>query len=227
MIRAIRARMHRNDPDAGFSLVELLVASFVSLLMLSLIGVMFAQITRLSANAQSTKTATGVASTVMTEVAGVVRQATQVTTAAGVTEGGVVLGSTSSTLIVDTYAGATVTPGLASIVPTQVTFTVNGSGNLLEQRVLGALAGGYYGFSGTSTTRTVNGATGLTVGYVYLAGSTPVTSASTGLTAAQAATVTAVTVTVTASNTVSTGSDPVQLVNQVTMPNIAIVNGGS
>jgi hypothetical protein len=227
MIRTVRARLHGDDHDAGFSLVELIAASFISLLMLTLVGTMFVQITRLSANAQSTKTATGVASTVMNEVAGVVRQGTQVATAAGATEGGVILGSTSSTLIVDSYAGAFVTPGQATVAPTRVTFSVNGSGYLVEQRVAGALAGGYYGFAGTATSRTVNGATGLTLQYTYLAGATTVTPAGTGLTAAQAATVTAVTVTVTAPNTVSTGSDPVQLINQVTMPNIAIVNGGS
>jgi hypothetical protein len=228
VILAVRARLHGEDAQAGFSLPELIAASFVSLLMLTLVGAMFTQITRLSANAQSTKTATGIASTVMNEVAGVVRQATQVTTAAGTTQGGVVAGSTASTLVVDTYGGATVTPGQSAIAPTQVTFSVNGAGYLVEQRAVGVLTGGYYGFAtGAPTSRAVNGATGLTVGYGYLAGTATVTPATTGLTAAQAATITAVTVTVTAPNTVSTGSDPIQLVNRVTMPNIAIVNGGS
>jgi Tfp pilus assembly protein PilW len=227
VIRAIRSRARGGDAQAGLSLVELLVASFISLLMLSLVGAMFVQITNLTANAQATKTATGVASTVMTEVAGVVRQGTQVTTAAGAIEGGVILGSTSDALIIDSFVDATVAAGQPTIAPTQVTLSVNSSGYLVEQRVAGTLSGGYYGFTSTPTSRTVNGASGLTVQYTYLAGSATVTPSSTGLTAAQAATVTAVTVTVTAVNTVSTGSDPVQLINQVTMPNIAIANGGS
>jgi hypothetical protein len=47
-----------------------------------------------------------------------------------------------------------------------------------------------------------------------------------GLSQTQALSVASVSVTVTVRNTLSSGEDPVQLVNQVTMPNIAILNGG-
>lgn len=232
MIRAIRARAVREGSDAGLSLIELLAASFISLLMLTLVGGMFVQITRLTANGQSTKNATGIAWTVTNELSNVIRQGTQVATSGTATEGAVIAGSTSTSLILDAYADSTVTAGQATIAPTRVTFTVNASGYLVEQRVVGTLSGGYYGFTGTGVTRTVNGpilttGTGANALFVYSAGSTTITPGGTGLTAAQASSITAVTINVSVANTIATGSDVVQLTNTITMPNVAIVNGGS
>jgi Tfp pilus assembly protein PilW len=227
----VRTR-RRQDPEAGITLVELIVAGFISAVVLTIAAGMFVQITKLTANAQSTKDATGVAWTVMNELAGVVRQGTQVTTSSTVTEGAVIAGSTPNSLTIDANSNATVVSGQASIAPTRVTFAVNSAGYLTEQRIDGVLSSGYYGFTGSGTTRSVNGpilttGTGTAALFVYYAGSTQVVPASGGLTADQASTVTAVALTVTVANTVSSGSDPVQLINTITMPNIAIVNGGS
>ena len=94
-----------------------------------------------------------------------------------------------------------------------------------------AVTNGYVSFATTATTRTVNGpllTTATTTPlFTYTDGDgDAVVPGGSGLTQAQALTVAAVTVTVTVANSESTGPDPVQLVNQVTMPNIAIVNGG-
>lgn len=236
MIAAIHARVVREDSDGGMSLIELLVASFISLLMLGLVGTMFVEITKLTANGQSTKNATGVAWTVLNELSSVIRQGTQVPTSATVTEGAVIAGSTPTTLILDANANAAVAPGQAAIAPIRVTFTVDASGNLVEQRLVGTMTGGYYAFTGATTSRTVNGpilttGTGTNALFVYYTGSssalTPVTLGSGGLTSAQAAQVISVGLNVTVANTISTGSDPVVLTDQVMFPNVAIVNGGN
>lgn len=231
MIRALRRRASDERSDAGLSLVELLVASFISMLMLALISTMFIQITRLTGSAQSTKDATGVAWTVTNEISAVVRQGTQVDTSATVTEGAVVAGSTSSSLVIDAFVDAAVAGGQPTIAPTQVTFRVSG-GYLTEQRVVGVLTNGYYTFTGAGTTRTVAGPN-LTTGtaayplFVYKAGTTPIVPGATGLSASDAAQVTAVGINVIVTKSVAGGSDTVRLVNLITMPNLAIVNGGS
>jgi Tfp pilus assembly protein PilW len=230
-MRAVRARAAEERAEAGITLVELIVASFITLMMLTIIGTMFIQIAKLGANAQSTKNATGVAWTVMNELAAVVRQGTQVDTSSTVTEGAVVAGSSPTSLVIDTYADAAVVGAQPTIAPTQVTFSVNGAGYLTEKRVGGVLRSGYYDFTATTTatSRVVNGPI-LTTGtdsdalFVYYAGTARLAPGSTGLTAAQASQVTAVGLNVTVANT---SSDPVRLVNTITMPNIAIVNGGS
>lgn len=162
-------RRKSRGADEGISVVELLVASVVSIMLLSLIAAMFMQITRVTGDGQSTQKASGTASTVMTEVAGVVRQATQVATSSTTTEGAVVggvsnvcagaSGSTSTCLIVDTYSNVTVAPSQQSVAPVRVVFSVNGSGNLLETRYNAVSAGGYYGFATAQilSTRTVGG----------------------------------------------------------------------
>jgi hypothetical protein len=235
----------RAGADEGISVVELLVATVVSTMLLSLVAAMFVQITRVTGDGQSTQKATGIASTVMTEVAGVVRQATQVATSSTATEGAVVggvssvcagaSGSTSTCLIVDTYSNVTVAPSQQGVAPVRVVFSVSGTGNLVEKRYNAVLAGGYYGFatSPVLSTRTVGGpvdvtGTGTSALFVYWdASGTQVDPGAGGLTAAQAATVTDVTVNVSVTNPLSRGADPVLLSNRIAMPNVAIVNGGS
>jgi hypothetical protein len=182
---------------------------------------------------------------VMTEVAGVVRQATRVATSSSTTEGAVVggvdsvcagaSGSTSSCLILDTYSNVTVAPSQPDVAPIRVVFSVNGSGNLLEKRYAAVLGGGYYGFANSpvASSRTVGGPVDVTgtstdALFVYWDGSgNQVVPAAAGLTAAQAAAVTDVTVNVSVTNPLSRGADPVLLSNRIAMPNVAIVNGGS
>lgn len=223
----------RDTSDAGVSLVELLVASTISVLLLTLIGAMFIQITKATSDGRTTRSSTGVAWTVLDEISRVVRQGTQVMTSATATEGAVLAGSTPTSLTIDTNSNATVTAGQAAIAPTRVTFSVNASGYLVEQRTAAVLTSGYFAFTATPTTRIVNGpilttGTGTDALFVYSdADGDPIVPATTGLTAAQAAQVTSVTVNVAVANTLSTGSAPVRLTNQITMPNIAIVNGGS
>lgn len=235
----------RTGHDEGISIIELLVATVVTTMLLSLVAAMFIQITKVTGDGQSTQKSTGTAATVMTEVAGVVRQATPVSTSSSTTEGAVVggvnsvcagaSGSTPTCLIVDTYSNVTVAPGQADVAPVRVVFSVNGAGNLLEQRYPAALASGYYGFTAASvpTSRTVGGpvdttGTGTNALFVYWdAAGDQVVPGSTGLTAAQATTVTDVTVNVTVANPLSRGADPVLLSNRIVMPNVAIVNGGS
>jgi Tfp pilus assembly protein PilW len=235
VIRVIRGRAVR-DGDSGLGLIELLAATFISLLMLTLVGGMFVQITKLTANGQSTKNALGVAWIAMNELAGVTRQATEVATSTTKVEGGVIAGSTPTTLILDTYDRASVVVGQAAVVPSRVTFSVDPAGKLMEQRVLGVLTGGYYAFTGAGTSSAIVGpilttATGTDALFVYYTGSgdslAALTPGSAGLTSAEAAQVTTVGITVTVANSTSAGSDPVRLANQITMPNVAISNGGN
>lgn len=229
-IARLRARLRPERGDSGIALIELVVSMAISLLMLTLIARMFAQVTHVASDGMSTRSATGTAATVLDEVTRVVRQGTRVSTSVSTVEGGVVAGSTSTSLSVDSLVDATVTPGQATIVPTRVVFSVDASGAMIEQRFAGTVANGYTTFATTGTSRPVGG-TILTSGataplFVYQDASGAVVPSDTPLTTAQALSVASVTVTITAPNPVSYGSDPVQVTNEVTMPNIAIVNGG-
>jgi Tfp pilus assembly protein PilW len=227
----VRARMVRDGSESGVSLVELLVAMAITLLMLALISRMFAQVMRATSENQSTRAATGIAATVMDEITRVVRQGTQVATSSTVTEGAVLQGSNGTSLSIDTYVDAAVAAGQATIAPMRVTFTVDAAGNVVEQRYSSVMTTGYAVFAGSATsTRVVNGPVLTTASpamFTYSDGSgTAVVPGATGLSSTQAATVATVTVTITVANSLATGPSPVQLTNQVTMPNIAIVNGG-
>ena len=232
IVRALRSRLHGHpeDREAGVALVELIVAMFVTLIMLTLIARLFAQVMNASTDNQSTREGIGVAGTVMDEMTRVIRQGARVSTSQTTSEGAVLAGSTATSLTIDSFVDAAVAPSQAAISPTRVVFSVDSRGNLLEQRYAGTVAGGYVSFSSTATTRTVNGP--LTTDpsnpmFAYADGTgTAVLPGAGGLTAMQANSVASVTVTVTVANTLSTGDDPVQLTNEVTMPNIAILNGG-
>jgi hypothetical protein len=223
-------------PDAGITIVELMVTAVIGLLLASLMAAMFLQITRSTTNANLTKDATAIAWTVSDELTRVIRQGTQVATSSSVTQGAVVAGSTPTSLVIDSYVDSVVTAGQARIAPTQVTFTVDpASGNLLEKRQAAVLDSGYFRFTGAVTNRLVNGpilttGTGEDALFVYWKGTdaAPVQIVPTtgGLTNDQAAQVTAITVNVTVRNELTTGADPVRLTNKVTMPNVAILNGG-
>ncbi|MBW4042756.1 MAG: hypothetical protein HIU86_11655 [Acidobacteria bacterium] len=232
-IASLRSRLTRGRGDDGIALIELIVSMVITLIMLTLIGRMFAQVTHAAGDNQSTRAATGVAATVADEITRVVRQGVLVTTSSTTKEGAVIAGSTATSLNIDSAVDATVTPGQAAIAPTRVVFSVDGSGSLVEQRFAGTVTSGSVTFASSPTSsRTVNGpilTTGASVPalFAYTDGSgNAVLPSSGGLTAAQASSVAAVTVTVTVANSLSTGSDPVQITNEVTMPNIAIANGG-
>lgn len=233
-LRSLRSRLSAEDGDSGIALIELVVAMSITLLMLTLIARMFAQVTHVTGDGQSTRAATGIAATAVDEVTRVVRQGGRVATSATSVEGAVLAGSTSTSLSIDSFVDATVGPSQPAIAPTRVIFSVDGANSLTEQRFAGTVANGYTSFSTSATSRTVNGpivttgaATPPLFAYSDKTGA-PVVPSGTGLTSAQALSVTAVTVTVTVPNAVSygNGSDPVQITNEVTMPNIAIVNGG-
>ena len=201
----------------------------ITLVMLTLIARMYAQVTHAAGDNQSTRSGIGIAGTSMDEITRVVRQGARISTSATGFEGAVIAGSTGMTLSVDSYVDATVVGGQAAVAPTRVVFSVDGSGSLREDRYAGTVANGYVTFSASAVSRTVDGplvTTGAPLFAYADSTGTPIVPGATGLTQTQALSVASVTVTVTVRNVLSTGDDPVQLVNQVTMPNIAILNGG-
>lgn len=228
----IRARLRAESRDGGIALVELIVSMVVMLIVLGLIARMFAQVTHAAGDNQQTRAGIGIAGTVIDEVTRVVRQGTRVSTSQSASEGAVIAGSTASSLTIDSSVDAVIAPGQAAVAATRVVFSVDASGALVEQRYAGTVANGYTSFSSTpTTTRTINGpimtAAGTAPLFAYADKTgTAVVPAAGGLTASQAINVATVTVTVTVANQLSTGNDPVQLTNRVTMPNIAILNGG-
>ena len=227
----IRRRFRHRSDDDGIALIELIVSMVVTLIMLTLIARMFAQVTNAAGDNQHTRAGIGVAGTAMDEITRVIRQGARVSTSSTTTEGAVLAGSTGTALSIDSYVDATIVGGQSAVAPTRVAFSVDGSGNLNETRYAGSVSNGYVSFSSTAVNRIVNGpvltSSGSTTLFAYTDGDgAAVVPGSSGLTQAQALSVAAVTVTVTVTNVLSSGSDPVQIVNQVTMPNIAIVNGG-
>jgi type II secretory pathway pseudopilin PulG len=224
-------RRRSGRDDEGIALIELIVSMVVMLIMLTLIARMFAQVTNAADDNQHTRSGIGIAGTAMDEITRVIRQGARVNTSVTATEGAVLAGSTSTSLSIDSYVDSTIVAGQAAVAPTRVVLSVDASGNLNEARYAGTVTNGYVSFSSTSVDHIGNGpiltASGTTPLFAYTDGDgAAIVPGSSGLSQAQALRVAAVTVSVTVTNALSSGDDPVQLVNQVTMPNIAIVNGG-
>lgn len=231
--------------DRGLGLVELVVAMAVSLLVLGMVGALFAQVARVASDSQIVRTANGAAANVMNELRRELVATADVATSTTPASGVVV--AAPNLLIVTSYADSTST----STVPTLVAFAVNSSGYLTETRITGTLSSGYYVFTGTASTRTVAGPlTGTSTLFAYLdaSGNTLVPATATASATQQAALtatgrvvgtgtlllsdaqlpqVAQVQVTAQVAAQLSSGSNPVQLKSIIGMPNLALANGGS
>ena len=205
--------------EAGVSLVELIVTMMVTGIVLTIVAAMFINVAKVTADANGTNTRTSVAANVMNEMSKVIRTAANNATASSEDPDPAIVSGTASALTVYSYVDTSPT----APAPTKVTFRVDTSGNVWEDRIAGAASGSYWVFTGTATSRNL-GAPITSAGlFTYLdqAGQA-VVPGGTGLTLAQRNTISSIKVTVTIANNPTLGSDPIVIVNTVGMPNLLL-----
>ena len=211
--RLIRARS-----DAGLTLSEVIVAMMITSLVLAIMGGFFANMTRAITVGRTTRAATSAASTAVDELGKVIRAAANVTVASG-SSPAIAVGSTGTHLVVLAY----VDTSSASPAPSQIDFTVNAAGDLVEQRTSGVPVSNYWSFTGASTTRTYPGPFSASPSlFAYMSGTDVLPLGASGLTSAQVSSISAVAITATIANQGRAGSDPVQITTTAVMPNLGL-----
>lgn len=228
MIRRLRARLARDD--RGLSLTELLVASMLTLLILAMVGTMFANTAQLTSNATQNRNSNTVASNIANELRTVIGLAVQVPQLGSTTPRPAVNSGSNGTLVV--YALVDVTDP-SNPAPTRVTFD-SSSGDLIESRCVGQYVSGFWSFSScaSSSTRNLGGVISAPTGsqlplFTYLDGTGGTLALSAGsLPSASLPLVASITVSV---NVLAPGSEtaPVYLSSNIGMPNIGLQQGSS
>lgn len=156
MIRGIRARLAAADNEDGVTLVELIVAMIITGFVLALTASFFIQTTKVTTSSVQTGNSSAVASNAIYEISNVVHQATTIPQSGKAPMTGVTTASTQK-LVINSYVDVSTSTTPA---PTQVTFTVDGSGNLIEARCVAAASGSFWIFTSCASTssRTIGGA---------------------------------------------------------------------
>ena len=221
MIARIARRLRiAGRSQAGMSLAELLVAMFITGILMTLVGTMFVNIARVTTNSNASTSRSGIAGNVMDEISKVVRTATNNPVTGGTSDPAIVSGTTAALTLYSYVDADPLNPA-----PTKVTFRVDAAGTLFEDRITATASGSYWVFTGTAKTRNLGGVvqtlTGTDALFIYYDDTnTVITPGGTGLTLAQRALVASVQVTVRVTNTLTTGADPIILINTVGMPNL-------
>jgi hypothetical protein len=225
VISTFRRRLVAQDGEAGLSLTEIVVATAVSLLVLTMVGSLFIQTATLTDNATQNRNSTTVASTAAAEISKVVRLATpvQMTVSGKPAIVAAVASATSTKLSVYSYADTSA----AVPVPTLVTF--DGSGTLLtETRCPGTASGTVWSFTcAKPAVRSLGGsivapATGQNQLFNYLAtDGTTIPLVGGVLPAANLNSVASVLVSINI-QAVGSKTDPVYLTSNVGMPNVGL-----
>ena len=228
MIRRMRSRFAHDD--RGLSLTELLVASMLTLLILAMVGTMFANTAQLTSNATQNRNSNTVASNIANELRAVIGLAVQVPASGSTTPLPAVGSGSNGTLVIYALVDV-VDPN--NPAPTRVTFDST-SGNLIETSCVGKSVSGFWTFSScaSSSTRNLGGAiTAPTPSqlplFTYLDGSGGALALSGGsLPSASLPLVASVTVSV---KVLATGSKtaPVYFSSNIGMPNIGLQQGCS
>jgi hypothetical protein len=231
MIRALRNRIVARRgaaADEGVTLTELLVAASLSLLVLTMVAAMFIQTAQMTASATQNRNSTTVASTAAADIANVIRLATTIQVKNSVVPLPAIVSGTGSTLSVYSLVDTT----SANPAPSLVTFDGTGA-ELKETRCPGTLAGGFWTFSGcTTSTRNLGGsiiapASGESPLFSYRAGdSTPIALVSGSLPAASLPNVASIVVSIKI-QAVGSHTGPAYLTSAVGMPNVGLDQGGS
>lgn len=222
MTRLRAALRRRLDPasDSGVSLVELIVTMMVTGVVLAIVGSMFVNIAFATSTSNATNTRTAISGNIMNEMSKVIRLAANNAVSGSDDPEPAIVTGTATALTVYAYVDTSPTDPK----PSKVTFRVDSSGTVFEDRIVGTLSGSYYVFTGATTTRSLGGPIVPAELFAYLdVSNKAVTPGSTGLTLAQRDQVASVKVTVVMDNTSRAGSsDPVRVVNTIGMPNLLL-----
>jgi hypothetical protein len=209
-------------------MTELLVASALTLVIMTMVGTMFIQTTRITASSNQTRNSTAIAGNVANAISGVLRVATPLAKAnTALADPPIVAGEQDSLTV---YSLTNADP--ANPAPLKVTFTLD-DGVLTETRCPAQASSIYWTFpscTGVTTERTIT--EGLLAGddadaplFTYLdVNDDPIAVGDGALTLAQRRAVVAVRVSVTAQATGAT-TDPVVIQNTVVLRNLGLELG--
>jgi len=211
------------------SLVELMVTVFIAGILLAIVGSFFINVARVTANSNSTTSRSSVAANIMDAVSKVIRTASNNPIATSEDPDPAVVAATATGLTIISYVDTNAT----TPSPTKVTYRVDASGNLIEDRYASTATNNYWVFGTTAASRTVGGPiltpTGTNALFVYLDGDNqvivaagPIVNGNATLTLEQRESVASIKVSIQIANTLTTGSDPILLVNTVGMPNLRL-----
>jgi prepilin-type N-terminal cleavage/methylation domain-containing protein len=233
-VSRLRAALRRRlDPksDSGLSLVELIVVMFITGIVLAIVGSMFINVAYVTANSNSTTTRSSIAANVMNEMSEVIRTAANNAVVTSDDPDPAIVSGTVSALTVYSYVDTSAT----NPMPSKVTFRVDSSGTVFEDRIVGTVSGSYYVFTGATTTRNLGGPVLATSLFTYLDASNQVVTPATAgtppsLSLLQRNAVASVKVTITIANNTTTkgstsapgGNDPVTIIKTIGMPNLLL-----
>jgi hypothetical protein len=230
MIRRLRVRLETGDAERGLSLTELVVAAALSLLILTMVGTVFAQTAQLTASATQNRNSNTVASNIAGELRTVIALAVQVPVQGSSTPLPAIKSGTAGKL--EIYSLIDVTDA-TNPAPTLVTFDSAG-GIMVESRCVGKATSGFWTFTtcASTSTRKLGGvitapSAGQSPLFSYLnGGGAPVALAAGALPPTSLASVASVTVSV---NVLADGSKtaPVYLSSNIGMPNVGLQQGTS
>jgi Tfp pilus assembly protein PilW len=206
--------------DEGMSLAELIVTMFVTGILLAIVGSMFINVSRVTASSNASNQRANIAANVMEGITEVIRSAANNSIAGSEDPDPAIVAGTATGLTVYSYSDTV--PSLPA--PTKVTYRVDASGNLIEDRYASSASGGYWVFATTATSRMLGGPVSLTGAdplFAYLdSDNKVVTPPSGGLTLEQRTSIASIRVTVRIENTTTNVSTPIVVQNTVGMPNL-------
>ena len=223
-MNALRARLRETgSEDRGLSMVELLVVLMITGILMTIIGTLFVNVARVTANSNSTTSRSTTAANLMDAVTKVIRTASNNAVATSEDADPAVVAGTASTLSIISYVDAS--PTIPA--PTKVNYRVDGSGNLVEDRYSSTQTAGYWVFGTTAKSRVFPGpvltGTGDDALFVYLDSENhTIIPGTSGLSVTQRALVASIKVNIRIANPLTTGADPIVLVNTVGMPNLNV-----
>jgi Tfp pilus assembly protein PilW len=211
--------------EEGMSLTELLVAMFLTAIVMGLVSNMFINVAEVTTNSNSTNRKSSAAANMMDATSEVIRStANNPVAASNIPDPGVISASNKALTVmsfVDTVA--------KSPVPTKVGYRVDTNGMLIEDRWATTSTQAPWVFAATATSRTLGGPiltpSGTSALFTYIEAD------GTAFTLADNATlgetdrrdIASIRVTITIANQLTTGSDPIVVMNTVGMPNLNLL----
>jgi prepilin-type N-terminal cleavage/methylation domain-containing protein len=225
MIGALRRALR---DERGMSLSELVVVMMVTAIVLAAVATFFTNIAIVTTNANAATSRTNVAANIMNEMSKVIRTSSNNAVAGDDDPDPAIVSATASALTVYSYVDTSPT----APAPTKVTFRVDATGIVFEDRIKGTLSGSYYVFTGATTTRNLGGPIVATSLFTYLdTDSKAVPIGATGLTPVQRDSVASIKVEITIANNAvrggtapdpAKGNSPIILSNTIGMPNLLL-----
>ena len=228
MIARFHRRLKAARDQEGVTLIELMVASFLSLLVMVAICTMFVLVAKQTVNSQGTRLSTADASNIVNVVSTTIRASINNAVAGTDTPDPAIVSGTSSALVIISYTDA----GPSFQTPLEIRYQIVG-GRMTEDRWKPSIVSGYAVFPAVTTTpyqtRTlgnvvVNTAAEPLFRYYNAAGTEQIPG-TTGLSLAQRQTTVSVQfdVKVLAENS----HEVVEVQNNIGMPNMALTQNGS